>query len=203
MAVGRPATPADRMWDELAVKLAADALPRVQSAAEKWSGTIAALTGILGIVAFVEGPNEVTELTGWYEYAVPVCLGLAILCAVIATVLAALVAQGVPEEFYATGTAVQRLYQTKVDEGIRRLNWSRLLALAAVVFLVLAVGLNWYGDRESGDPVPNVLIVSTSGQAECGTLARDPAGALAVEVAGTPVALRDVASVDVVDGCPE
>jgi hypothetical protein len=209
--VPRPALPSDRKWQAQADALELNALTTVRDAAQKWAGTLGALTGLLGLVALVKGPEDLTGLAPWPSpfppisgtVAVAVVLGVALACAFVATYLAALAAQGIPHETYLDGTILRRESPRQAAKAARYLLYSRVLVIPATLLLVVGAGLTWLGPRVPA-PGPILLVVQRSGAILCGPMQTDQTGRVSLTLTGsgqTAISASDAASVQTISGC--
>src|SRR5215207_6199610 len=174
-AAGTPATITEAKWEKRAEELSFEALDSVRSIAEKWTGTIASLLAIFSIVALIKGTEDITKIEGSYrgfsyETSVIILVGLAVGFGAAATVLAALAAYGFPRRFRFVGSEVRRLYREEATTAAGRLDLSRLLAIASVVLLALAVGLTWLHAKDETAAPAKTLILDANGIRACGSL---------------------------------
>ena len=212
VSAGEPATISDAKWEQRAEELSFQALPNVRSIAEKWTGTIASILAIFGIVTLVKGPEDVTKVEGSlfgvaYETWVLILLGLAVFCAVAATVSAASAAYGQPKDLRFVGEEVRRLYRDDAKNAAKKLRISRWLSLAAVTSLALAVGITWLKTPEQPAEVGKILVIGKSGIRACGELQASRGGGnvrILEQGAKTPqtVPVGEIVSVAAVASCP-
>jgi hypothetical protein len=209
---GPPATISDAKWEERAEELSFDALPNVRATAEKWAGTIATVLAIFGIVTLVKGPQDVTKVEGSFWLAANetwtiVLLGIAVACAVLATLLAASAAYGQPADFRFVGEEVRRLYREEARSAASKLRTSRRLAVAAVIFLAVAVGVTWLNTPQQPATLSKTLVVDKTGIRACGDLQAGRGGGVIDilekgKMAPTPVPAASIVSVTAVASCP-
>jgi hypothetical protein len=196
-------------WARAAEEEQFTALARVRAAAEKWAGTIGALTGIFTIAAFVKGNDEIAELTQPTQYAVVITVAAALLCAFLAIYFAALAAQGVPVYFSADENpandpvAYWEHYQDEVRKAAKQLRLSRFLVIPATLLLAIAVGIMWFGPTEQTISATNALVTQKTGTVVCGELVGGNE-TLKIKTGPTssPVELVNVAALDVIAACP-
>jgi hypothetical protein len=137
-------------WEERAEELELRSLEFVRSAAEKWAASLAAILALFGTVLVVKGGDDISRLSSGYKVAVAVLLLLGFAAASYATWQAALAAQGTPEELqWPTGPNLRRWERDRALSAKRQLRRSRLVTWLAVIFLVFAVGLTWFGESAS------------------------------------------------------
>lgn len=123
----------DAEWERRAQKEEPDALTTVRGAAEKWTATVTSLTGILGIVVLVKGPEDVTKTKGGIDLLpggtdLPGILGILIVLLGIALL--------------AAGIWLKRFHVV-----------TRLSSLGVGV-LCVAYGLLWLGDDDWNYTLP-------------------------------------------------
>lgn len=206
MTLPRPASREDREWAARAHDLEFNALPKIQATAEKWAGTIGALTGVFSIAAFIKGPEDI----GTYPVPAKILLGLfvaiALVAAFIAMYQAALAAQGTIERVYNDPASIREAYRLGVERAGDRLQFSRRCTIVAVAALAIATGITWYTPVERADAGDStLLVVQRSGTVVCGALDTDGTGALVIKAShpdAPPVPLVDIISLHSVDTCP-
>jgi hypothetical protein len=207
----RPATAFDLEWQKRADDLEFSTLPSLRSAAQKWAATVGSLTGVLGIAALVKGPSDLTKVRGSLHLvgcSIPwvgvlgVLLGLAVSAATVSIVLAALAAQGSPQEFRFAGDELRRRYRAATTRTAAQLTWSRSLAITSVPLLAAAVAVLWYATPRESAPQP-VLVTTTAGATYCGQLLPSTDG-LRIKINGgeQTVAAADLKSLTPLATCP-
>ena len=84
----------------------------------KWKRTIASILAIFTVVVLIKGLEEVIEVKGEFEFRAisyetlaVILIGAAVVAAVVATVLAANAAYGLPRDFRFTGEKVRQLHR--------------------------------------------------------------------------------------------
>lgn len=210
MADDDPLLPEREYWRRQATTLRRTGLSQIRLTAEKWQATIAALLGVIGVVAFVEGPKTLDELERWPEQWILILgVALAAVLAFFAITLAALAAQGVPRHFQQlTAPELARINSAAAGRAASDLMWSRRLAIAAGAILIggtlLAWGWGLAGDDD--EKKTRAIIVTGDGAALCGTLSNQGSEGLAlVDDAGATILnlATGVAQVEVVSDCPK
>jgi hypothetical protein len=211
-AAGTPATIAEAKWEERAEELSFDALKSVRGIAEKWTGAVATLLAIFSIVALVKGPEDITKVEGSHlgislETWVVIFIAIAVGCGAAATILAALAAYGLPQNFRFVGSEVRRLQRTEARKGATRLGRARYLAVAAVVALGIAIVVTWLNAKEEPAAPAKTLILDSNGIRACGTLQKSAeTGRLEVLEKGkknaTAVPVEEVTAVGAIAACP-
>jgi hypothetical protein len=210
-AAKRPATIGDAKWEERADTLSFNALSNVRSTAEKWTTTIASVLAIFSVVALVKGPEDVTKVEGDFgpfanETWAVIFIGGAVICAAVATILAANAAYGLPGRFRFTGENVRELHRVDTAKSALALAWARFLSFGAVGFLMLAVAITWLATPEKPEPASSVLVVREVGRPFCGVLQASAPGTIGVLEKGskTPrvVGVDEVVALTAVAACP-
>jgi hypothetical protein len=196
--------PHDLVWEERQEQLQLEALDRVRAVAEKWTASIGALFGLFGALLIVRGRTDIAQLSSDYELLVAIVLGLGILSAAVAVGFAAFAAQGTPSNVQWPGGPDLRTWtHTEAVKAKGRLFWSRVATAAAMLLVLGAIGLTWFGETDAAGP--NVVVVSPAGAVLCGELVR-AGGTLSVRPSGgEAVAVgkeASAASVTVVPKCP-
>jgi hypothetical protein len=204
-----PVSPTELQWADKAEEEQFSALSRVRAAAEKWATTIATLTGVFSLAAFVKGNDDISKLTQTTQYVVAAILALALLCAVLTIFLAALAAQGAPAYFSADENprndpdAYRTHYENEVAHAVALLYWSRRLVIPVIVLLAIAIGTMWFGPTQSTPSAINVLVTKETGAVLCGELVGGP-GTLSIKAkqANRAMVLDHVATLQVTETCP-
>jgi hypothetical protein len=198
-------TDEDRAWIKKAQEARMSQLESVRTAAKDWGTTITAVTGALGIVALIKGPEEVGRLTHGWQVAVGIALLVAILLVIRGIVLAALAAQGTPGSFTYSPVRYHDYYRREIARASIELQGSRLLVVAGMLALIAGVGMTWYGD-EKEKKTTLVYAVSRDGVTACGEVSRGKQGVLQIKKAGqtTPTTLepKNVLALVPVGECP-
>lgn len=185
-SVWRP-TPADLHWQKEADKFVFESLTRVRDAAGRWAATITAVTGALGIVALIKGPDDFSKLAD--QTAVKVAGGGILLAVVLAvtSVYLANAARGLPRELpEVTGRTYRASVAQEVKDSVRLQGWSQWAAGLAVALLVIAVATTWFGTKKSTATL--VQVAGPSGVV-CGELVASGEGWLAVKPASATSAV--------------
>lgn len=203
MAPIGPQDPGDRKWAEKAQELEFNALENVKKAADKWATTIGSLTGLLGIITLIKGPEDIQGLTPLFQGLVGLFLFLTLSFAFASMYLAALAAQGEPHSIWATGPDLRRNSGIAAEKAVKRLAASRKWVIPAVVALTIAVGLTWFGQRKSDVKPTSAVVVQKSGVVLCGEITVNGQGGLQLKPKDNPVSdLNKVATLIIVDECP-
>lgn len=204
MALPRSQDQYDRKWAEKAQELEFSSLDRVKAAAEKWATSLAALTGVFGIITLIKGPEDISKLTSPCQVAVGVALLLAVVCAFSSILLAALAAQGIPKRNWYSGPVVRKKSGLAADRAAKYLFWSRVLVAPVVIALAVAIGTTWFGDRPPDSKSRSaVLAVQRSGAVLCGQLMADERGNVALKVKDQSLTiLKEVESIAMIEKCP-
>jgi hypothetical protein len=189
-------------WSQRGEDLAFNELDTIRAAADKWSTTIAALTGASGILTALQGRDALSKLVGWLQVVTVVLLVVALIVAVWAIWKGALAAQGSPKRTFTDADSVRQAYEKAADDAASNLAWSRKAALWATGLFAVAVLLLGIGPGAASSDQRAVVI--RAGSATCGVLATTTDGALTLSTKkGTPGSvLNDVTSLTMVESCP-
>jgi len=211
-ASGTPATLTEAKWEKLAEELSLGALESVRTSASKWTGTIATLLAIFGIVTLVKGPADISKVQGSYwgvslETWVIVLLGLAVALAAAATFLAALAAYGLPHRMRYVGAEVRRRHREAATSSRRWLNFSWPLALASLLALAAAVGVTWLNTPDDPATPVQTIVFTNDGVGACGKLQpiTDEQSIVVLEKGqktATSIAAGDVTAIGTLGACP-
>ena len=190
-------------WDERAATARADfGLGMVRDVASKWTGSIAALLGILSSVAFVAGPSDLVKDVGGWEAQLAAWLVLAAAGLAAAGLAFAIVAeQGTPSwTSNLDGWTYRWRTLTRAKKSAREIAFSRYLILGALILMIIATGIAWMTaltKPASGQDA----IVAFSGGAQCGVLATHD-GVLTITVGGSTRTIAPNAEITLVGNCP-
>jgi hypothetical protein len=211
-AAGTPATLSEAKWEKRAEELSLGALDSVRASAAKWTGTIATLLAIFGVVSLVKGPSDITKVSGSFasvgnETWVIIVLGVAVALAAAATFLSALAAYGLPTRMRYVGAEVRRKHREAAESSRKRLNWSWLLALGALIALALAVGVTWLKTPDDPATPSRTIVFTDGGVGACGKLqAATSPGTVSILEKGqktaTLIDVRDVTAIGTLASCP-
>lgn len=162
-----PASPEDRLWQRDAERARRLGLSSVQRTAERWGTTLLAVTGLLTTVTALQGPRDLAAVRDLWPWKI---LGgglaaLAIIVAGVAVLLAALAAQGKPEQIVASGPELRRVSLAQTSKAVCRLKWSRLTSILVIPLYLGALAVATYAPRQS--PIPVVAIEVRDGSLQC------------------------------------
>jgi hypothetical protein len=194
-----PPTPDAIDWGKRAATLQLDSLKEIRGGAEKWAGSLTAVTGALGIVALIKGPEKIEDLTSAYQIAVGVLAATGTLLMLRGIVLAALAAQGTPGRIEFTGPALRAFTVSEAEEAADLLRFSRVVAVVGVLVAGLAVALVWFGPEAEKSPTVRIVI-RDDGTFACGELTTGSDDD--VLVAGQPVRIAEISSIVAIKECP-
>jgi hypothetical protein len=200
-----PATADDLRLDREADAVLEESLKTTRAAAADWAKALAALTGLLGIVALVKGREDVTQLVLAARVLVGLFLLAGLIFAIRAIMFAALAAEGTPTVWWVIGNQLKERYRDERRLAAQQLLRSRTDAVAGIACLIVAVGIAWYGPAITPQPKsPKVLITFTDRGPLCGELTNTDHG-LAASDNGHDVSVRggNVKTMSVVSACPK
>lgn len=205
MAVPRPASPSDRHMQRRFQELQLKSLSRIRATAEKWAGSISALTAVFNIVVLLKGREDVSELPGIAQALVGVALLVALICAFVAIYQAALAAQGSPMGVYSGAANFRETYMRETERAARQLWWSRLFVIPATLALALAIGITWFWPIPAAERRVSALAVQRSGALACGRLVAPAGGGVTLQAStadGRTVAVPDIVAASPIGKCP-
>jgi hypothetical protein len=198
------ATEEDRLIQQRAEQQTVEALSIIRATAEKWAATIAAVFTALGFVTFIQGREQIRALGHVFEIVAGGAVLAAFSLAAIAIVLAALAAQGTPRETAVTGPELRFIEQREALRARKRLTRSRASLGFALILVIVALGFLWYSPGDKKKSQTNVLVLTRSGDLECGSLEATGGNQLAVKSGSTvkKIQTTEVLSVSTVQFCP-
>jgi hypothetical protein len=145
----QPSSAENLAWAKEALRLEVAALPAVRASAERWTASLGAVLGGVGLGALLRGPGDFDQLAGTPSALGKVCFIAAVVAGCAATASAAVAAQVTRVRVLLPGGATFRVAaQRATSRAFRLLRASQILAGAAVVLLLLAVGILWWGNHE-------------------------------------------------------
>lgn len=197
--------PDDRRWEDEAVDVLHSQLADVRGTATAWGAAISALLGIFSVVAFIKGPTAFTSVHGHEADAAALLILFAMVLAAGAVVLSALAAQGVPRDVQQLdGWELRFQSGARARAAVTQLAWSRLLAVASALVVVLSIGLTWLAALREGDgaSATKVLVVTNGGGVRCGALVATSPVLKVKDAAGATMQVRGVKQIVKVESCP-
>jgi hypothetical protein len=172
----RNATPTELRWEQKAEDLEFETLSRVRSSAEKWATSLGAMLALSGTILIVKGRDDVSKLDDGFRIAVGISLLMAVILGIWATYLAAKAAQGTPRNVrWPTGSKLQKWEHDEALSSRGQLTRSRQIAIVTVAFVLIAIGVTWFGSAKSAG-ADSVLVVPRKGAPVCGTLSSNKGG---------------------------
>jgi hypothetical protein len=185
-----PMTDEDLLWLQKAEQARISELETIRAAAKDWASTIAAVTGAVGVVSLVKGPDQIDTLTRAWKQAVGVAAAIAVVSALRGIYLAALAAQGSPRSFGYNPATFRRRYRLETLSAARALEVSRALIVIATLAAACATGMLWFGTAKQV-PSARVVAVTADGTTACGVLSVAQSGAITITADGGGVTSID------------
>lgn len=204
-----PAEPGDARWQRRAEQQYLAQLPSIQASAEKWGATLATLTGLFSAAILVKGPSELEKLSDPARWLVIGAAVIGVLCAALATGLAALAAQGTPVKAIPNATVTREVDRREADQAATYLKWSRWLAIPAVLGILSSILLTWVltpAVDKAGASGDTMVVVRRDGTVMCGELRTDAAGNVGLAVGKDKkqlVPVGPVQSITPASSCPQ
>ena len=137
-------SPTDLEVDAWAEQLVRERLPRIRTLGEKWSATIATLTGLLGAGSVLSSDQAVRSLAPGWRVGYGALVVAALVAAVFATICAATVAQGGIVEIPPDIAGRHKLHDRLLQGGWRNLQRSRAATVVALILFAVAFAVRWY-----------------------------------------------------------
>ncbi len=217
----RPVLEDDRRWEREALDLQHTGLASIRETAALWEKSITGLLGAFGLVAFLKGPEALSDVPSAADVAwsVPFVANvdpartvIALILAAgflagVAIFLAARAGQDVPDWVgLADGVELRRRTRERARSAINDLRLSRGAAVLAALVLLVAVAVAWVAQIEAGEhqKAPSVnALVATEEQTRCGVLTTGENGEATLSLGdAAPVALTGVTDLTIVESCP-
>lgn len=151
---------------------------RVRVSAEKWIAGIAALLPLFGLTGVIAGKDSLSGISDpWPAIAAGVA-GLALICAAAAILLSYGAAYDWPVEIDVDDDEKLETWFRDRRERIRGaasdLRNGVFAACATLMLLAAALGIVWFGPRDT--PEPLVKVTATTGSFACGHLLKSAKG---------------------------
>ena len=217
----RPVGPDAQRWQKEALEARHTSLSTVRTAADAWGKSITAILGVFAAVAFVKGPEAIKDiptgdsaamtvpLFGRIDPArsVVVLIFVAALLVIIATVLAAIAAQGTPGwTKILDGPRFRSKSESATRLAIKMLWASRILTLAGALSVFVALAIAWSATVEKAskpEQSSQSAIVGTANGLVCGQLTADANGQVLLKPASSAGnSFKPSGVMTLVDKCP-
>lgn len=197
-----PAVAEDLRWQQMAEDARLSGLASIQTTAERWGGTLLAVSGLTGAVSALAGADQVSQLRDQSDrIAFGVLAALALLAAGAAVVLAGLASQGRVVSIVSTGPELRRATLAEAARAARRLTISRAVSIAVLPLFLAAFAVLLYAPRGLS---PYVSVTTVFGGQICARGVEAVGDELRIEAAGRPsteIPLSEIARVQAVDFC--
>jgi hypothetical protein len=153
------------------------ALSDLRSSASSWAGSLATALGAVSLSAILTGSKTFSGLASTPAHWGEVFFILAGVMALIATGLALYTAQQTSLSPYGADPKRYRDWATRpVEQGIERLHWSQVLAVAAVAAALASAGILFFGPQAASTPTRIDVSGTKLCQAGSSTTTAPPAG---------------------------
>jgi hypothetical protein len=194
------------IWRERARESSTDfGLADIRAGASKWAASVASILAVLSSVAVVAGPKDLAKDVGGTGALTVGALVLAAgAIAAMATLLAALAAQGTPVWSELGPATYRTAIRARAIRAALFLRWSRILTVVALSVVLSATGVAWLTVLAPARPVHHAqfAIVVTNAGTHCGALANVGSDLMLQVDHGTPAAIPPNAVLTLVGACP-
>jgi MFS family permease len=200
---GEAATP-----EELAAQLDADkavagALKNVRSAAQKWQAVVGTILGLFAISGFIKGPADFLAVDPAWRWSIPWLLAIAVAAGLVATLLAAWAAIGLPHWRWIAGETLAESRHKAMRTATDSLIGAIVMAVVAYLLFAIAVGLLWFAPRAGN---ASVTLITTRTRVVCGQISSltQKGVTIADQLSGADVTVRlaDIQVVQTTSICP-
>ncbi|WP_189261458.1 hypothetical protein [Streptomyces fuscichromogenes] len=148
-----------KRFAQLGQLLQAEQLAVAQRSAEGWRNGLGALTGLIGVIFFLKGRDNLADLPPGWLYAVTALLVSGFFCLVASTLLATGASFGDPgNSIWFSGDEVFKAVSRRVDSISRFLRFARLLSLVGVTLIVVALAGTWTHAEPTSATGASVII---------------------------------------------
>lgn len=191
----------DEYWQGKINELGRTRLDTLRDSASKWTALITALLGIFAVVAFTGALPTLDKLDTDVAVGVKIVVLIALVCAVVATVLLAAASGNLfPASLAAPSPGqLKDNYDERADTAAKELKWGRWFGVAAALLVVVGSAVIFVLGEASTSKSPPTVVTVVNGKAICGKLGGAPHGPLKVSDVDLSSGVTDVV---VVDACP-
>jgi hypothetical protein len=157
-----------KRWALLAHDLKFSQLDVARKQAEAWRIGLASLTALLTSIFALKDRDNVSVITHPYQVIVVALLSVSLILLLAATMLVSRALAGPPgEEILLTGEGLEQWTQYEVRKISKTLRSAPWLAVAGILAVAAAVGINWLAPSQGSTLV--VQVTDSTGQS-CGQL---------------------------------
>ncbi|MFJ4853097.1 hypothetical protein [Streptomyces sp. NPDC088730] len=185
---------------QLGQQLGLEQLTAVRRQAEGWRNGLTALTGLIGVVFVLKGPDSVAGMSAAWRWTTAVLLVLAFLLLFTGALSAVRAAHGqLGHGTWLTGDELLTAVQDEVERTQDVLATARRCSVAGLVAVVAAIAVTWVvpaQEDKKPKPVGPTVVVSTTAGTVCGELVLSDRAAVTLRSAGRK-ALRRIPAQDV------
>ncbi|WP_125213913.1 hypothetical protein [Streptomyces griseofuscus] len=148
-----------KRFAQLGQMLQAEQLAVAQRSAEGWRNGLGALTGLIGVIFFLKGRDNLSDLPPGWLYAVIALLVVGFFCLVTSTILATGASFGDPgDSIWFSSGEVFKAVSRRVDSISRSLRFARVLSLLGVTLIVIALVGVWTHAEPASATGTSVII---------------------------------------------
>ena len=192
----------DDLWDDYAAKLETAMLENIRAIAEKWTATLATLTGLVSIGTLFGANDAFDALQEPWKTLFAISLLIALLCTVVSLFYGALASQGFPESGIPfTGTNIKVAVLKRSNTARTQLTNSRNVVIPALAFAFVASAILLFGRTASQKGL--LYGESASGEVICGSVIILPDKTIGIDSVGKQQTLVRAKNLMPIDYCPE
>ncbi|MFF3176996.1 hypothetical protein ACFVQ0_30755 [Streptomyces sp. NPDC057900] len=189
-----------KRFAQLGQQLGLEQLTAVRKQAEGWRNGLTALTGLIGVVFVLKGPDSVAGMSAAWRWTTALLLVLAFLLLLTGALSAVRAAHGqLGNGTWLTGDELLTAVLDEVERTQDVLATARRCSVVGLVAVVAAIAVTWVVPaKEDKKPKPAgpTVVVSTNAGTVCGELVLSDRAAVTLKVAGKK-ALRRIPAQDV------
>ena len=143
-------------------------LNNVRTAARRWQGGLAGLSGTIAIFGLVKGADDVNGLSTGWGVVYGICLAAALACSIAGGVVAMRAAFGLPRVVSTSMTMpARRADSEEARRSAGLLHAAIWLTVASIALVASTLGVAWYAPK--AQPA-DVVVHLVSGAQDCGTV---------------------------------
>lgn len=189
-----------KRFAQLGQQLQLEQLTTVRKQAEGWRNGLTALTGLVGVVFVLKGPESVAGMTTTWRWTTAALLVLAFLLLLTGALAAVRAAHGrLGHGTWLTGDELLTAVLDEVERTQDVLTAARRCSVVGLSAVVAAIAVTWVVPAEAAKetkPSGPTVVVSTASGTTCGELVLSDGEAVTLRVRGQN-ALRRIPARDV------
>ena len=180
-------------------------LANVRKTAENWRNGFVSIIGLVTVFSVIKGPTSINNLDKWASYTVGLLILLTLTSASFGAWSSLIAAYGIPKIINRSGfRRLGGIHGYRFDlakKSVSRLKQAQLAMILALILLMGALGLTWYGPRSTA------VIIEIERQTlpkVCGELLLSNDGYIDIKLSSSQplrVQMTDIVRLSVLEKC--